>query len=55
MQVEGNPCLAYTKLVVFPWFGKLSISRKEEAGGEKCARWVAAAAHTHCSAASCYV
>lgn len=35
-QVEGNPCLAYTKMVVFPWFGQLSVSRKEAAGGDKC-------------------
>lgn len=37
LQVEGNPCLAYAKLVVFPWFGQLQVSRKPEAGGEKCA------------------
>lgn len=34
-QAEGNPCLAYAKQVVFPWFGNLSVSRKPEAGGDK--------------------
>jgi hypothetical protein len=35
-QVEGNPCLAYAKMVVFPWFGQLTVSRKEAAGGDRC-------------------
>ena len=37
VQVEGNPCLAYAKLVVFPWFGQLQVSRKPDRGGDKCA------------------
>lgn len=28
-QVEGNPCLAYISMVIFPWFGKLTVNRKD--------------------------
>mmetsp|Transcript_5287 Transcript_5287/g.15169 ORF Transcript_5287/g.15169 Transcript_5287/m.15169 type:complete len:418 (+) Transcript_5287:140-1393(+) len=27
--VEGNPCLAYISMVIFPWFGKLTVNRKD--------------------------
>ena len=45
-QVEGNPCLAYAKMVVFPWFGRLTVSRKEAAGGDRCNGCTAAQKHT---------
>ncbi|GKE68292.1 tyrosine--tRNA ligase 1, cytoplasmic-like protein isoform X1, partial [Tanacetum coccineum] len=31
--VEGNPCLEYIKYIVFPWFNKFKVERKEENGG----------------------
>ncbi|GKA22916.1 tyrosine--tRNA ligase 1, cytoplasmic isoform X1 [Tanacetum coccineum] len=31
--VEGNPCLEYIKYLVFPWFNKFKVERKEENGG----------------------
>nr|CAB3482134.1 unnamed protein product [Digitaria exilis] len=33
--VEGNPCLEYIKYIVFPWFGKFDVIRKESNGGNK--------------------
>jgi tyrosyl-tRNA synthetase len=33
--VEGNPCLEYIKYIVFPWFGKFEVIRKESNGGNK--------------------
>jgi tyrosyl-tRNA synthetase len=33
--VEGNPCLEYIKYIVFPWFGKFDVARKESNGGNK--------------------
>ena len=45
-QVEGNPCLAYAKMVVFPWFGRLTVLRKEAAGGDRCNGCTAAQKHT---------
>ncbi|GJS95187.1 tyrosine--tRNA ligase 1, cytoplasmic-like protein isoform X1 [Tanacetum coccineum] len=33
--VEGNPCLEYIKYIVFPWFNKFEVERKEENGGAK--------------------
>eukprot|EP00190_Bangiopsis_sp_CCMP1999_P003327 CAMPEP_0198730278 /NCGR_PEP_ID=MMETSP1475-20131203/23724_1 /TAXON_ID= ORGANISM="Unidentified sp., Strain CCMP1999" /NCGR_SAMPLE_ID=MMETSP1475 /ASSEMBLY_ACC=CAM_ASM_001111 /LENGTH=393 /DNA_ID=CAMNT_0044493067 /DNA_START=24 /DNA_END=1205 /DNA_ORIENTATION=+ len=32
--IEGNPCLEYTKQLVFPKLGKLEVKRKEEDGGD---------------------
>eukprot|EP01029_Cantina_marsupialis_P029768 TRINITY_DN782164_c0_g1_i1.p1 TRINITY_DN782164_c0_g1~~TRINITY_DN782164_c0_g1_i1.p1 ORF type:complete len:382 (+),score=124.88 TRINITY_DN782164_c0_g1_i1:129-1274(+) len=31
---EGNPCLGYCRLLVFPKFGEFTINRKEENGGD---------------------
>lgn len=28
-QVEGNPCLAYLSMVIFPWFGDFTVHRKD--------------------------
>lgn len=33
--VAGNPCVAYVERIVLPWFGKFSVSRKAEHGGDK--------------------
>jgi hypothetical protein len=33
--VEGNPCLEYIKYIVFPWFGRFEVARKESNGGNK--------------------
>lgn len=35
MQVEGNPCLAYIRLIILPWFGKFEVQRGEAQGGNK--------------------
>lgn len=32
--VEGNPILAYVRLIILPWFGKLTVPRKEQNGGD---------------------
>ncbi|KAK9830418.1 hypothetical protein WJX72_011652 [[Myrmecia] bisecta] len=32
---EGNPCLAYIRMVVLPWFGKFEVLRAEKNGGDK--------------------
>jgi len=34
-EVAGNPCLEYLNYVVFPWFGVVTVERKEENGGNK--------------------
>jgi hypothetical protein len=34
-QVEGNPCLAYVKDIVLPWFEKFEVERAEQNGGNK--------------------
>lgn len=34
-QVDGNPCLAYVRLIVLPWYGSFEVSRKAEQGGNK--------------------
>ncbi|KAL5718249.1 tyrosine--tRNA ligase [Ranunculus cassubicifolius] len=33
--VIGNPCLEYVKYIVFPWFGKFELERRQENGGNK--------------------
>ncbi|KAG8086785.1 hypothetical protein GUJ93_ZPchr0010g9561 [Zizania palustris] len=33
--VEGNPCLEYIKYIVFPWFERFEVVRKEANGGNK--------------------
>ncbi|XP_044407059.1 tyrosine--tRNA ligase 1, cytoplasmic-like isoform X2 [Triticum aestivum] len=33
--VDGNPCLEYIKYIVFPWFDKFEVVRKERNGGNK--------------------
>ena len=33
--VEGNPCLEYIKYIVFPWFDRFEVVRKENNGGNK--------------------
>ena len=35
--VEGNPCIKYVEMLIFPWFGKFEVTRKEDFGGNKCA------------------
>ncbi|KAM0838296.1 hypothetical protein ACQ4PT_061075 [Festuca glaucescens] len=32
---EGNPCLEYIQHIVFPWFGKFEVLRKERSGGNR--------------------
>ena len=34
-QVEGNPCLAYIRLIILPWFGKFEVQRGEAQGGNR--------------------
>lgn len=34
-QVQGNPCLAYLKLLVFPWNGSFEVRRPADYGGDK--------------------
>ena len=31
--VEGNPCLAYCRFIVFPWFGKMDVEKGAKSGG----------------------
>ncbi len=31
----GNPCVKYVEMLIFPWFGKFEVTRKEEFGGNK--------------------
>lgn len=38
--VDGNPCIEYLRLVVFPWFGRLQVSRSDKNGGDRCAAFV---------------
>lgn len=33
-QIEKNPIVEYVKCVVFPWFGKFSVKRTEDNGGD---------------------
>ncbi|KAL6654315.1 hypothetical protein ACP70R_007780 [Stipagrostis hirtigluma subsp. patula] len=33
--IEGNPCLEYIRYIVFPWFGRFHVLRKEANGGDK--------------------
>ena len=33
--VEGNPCMSYVQMIIFPWFGRFEIFRKDEHGGNK--------------------
>ena len=35
VQVEGNPCLAYIRLIILPWFNSFEVQRKEDKGGNK--------------------
>ncbi|KAK9807376.1 hypothetical protein WJX73_009080 [Symbiochloris irregularis] len=32
---EGNPCISYLRLLVFPWNGTFTVERKEANGGSK--------------------
>lgn len=34
-EIQGNPCIAYVKHIVLPWFGHFTINRKPENGGDK--------------------
>ena len=34
-QVDGNPCIAYLRLLVFPWAGSFEVKRPEAYGGDK--------------------
>jgi len=34
-EVEGNPCIAYVKHIVLPWFGHFIVNRKPENGGDR--------------------
>lgn len=33
--VEGNPCMKYVEMLIFPWFGQFEVVRKEDFGGNK--------------------
>ena len=33
--VEGNPCLAYVKLIIIPYFGHFQLTRSEANGGPR--------------------
>ncbi|KAF4741268.1 hypothetical protein FOZ62_008000, partial [Perkinsus olseni] len=33
-QIEGNPCVTYVKMLVFPYLGKFEVQRKEANGGD---------------------
>ena len=35
LQVEGNPCLAYIRLIILPWFNSFEVQRSEAQGGNK--------------------
>ena len=35
-EIAGNPCIAYVRHIVLPWFGHFTVSRKPENGGDKC-------------------
>jgi tyrosyl-tRNA synthetase len=35
--VDGNPCMEYARLIVFPWFGRFDIPRFEKSGGGSAA------------------
>eukprot|EP01025_Chloroclados_australasicus_P048610 TRINITY_DN55146_c0_g1_i1.p2 TRINITY_DN55146_c0_g1~~TRINITY_DN55146_c0_g1_i1.p2 ORF type:complete len:228 (-),score=19.38 TRINITY_DN55146_c0_g1_i1:113-742(-) len=34
-QVDPNPCIAYIRFIILPWFGKLCVERPEDNGGNK--------------------
>lgn len=34
-QVDGNPCLAYVRHILLPWFGTFEVERPEAYGGNK--------------------
>ena len=34
-KVEGNPCISYLRLLVFPWNGSFEVKRAEANGGDK--------------------
>ena len=36
-EVVGNPCIAYMGMIIFPWFGQVSVARSEANGGPKYA------------------
>ena len=33
--VEGNPCVKYVEMLIFPWFGQFEVFRKDDFGGNK--------------------
>lgn len=33
-QIDNNPCIAYVKMLILPWFGKFHVPRKESHGGD---------------------
>ncbi len=33
--MEGNPCIAYLSLIIFPWFGSFEVLRSDANGGNK--------------------
>ena len=33
--VKDNPCIAYLRLLVFPWLGKFEVKRPDNNGGDK--------------------
>ena len=35
-EIAANPCIAYVRHIVLPWFGQFTVSRKPENGGDKC-------------------
>ena len=39
-EVEGNPCLAYIRMLVLPWFGRFEVTRREANGGDRCGKGV---------------
>lgn len=34
--VEGNPCLAYIRMIILPWCRHFELQRGEDNGGDKC-------------------
>jgi len=34
-EVENNPCLAYIRHIVLPWFSTFVVARKPDNGGDK--------------------
>lgn len=33
--IDGNPCLAYVKLIIIPYFGHFQLNRSEANGGNR--------------------